>query len=348
MSYLVPILTPFGLGCVAALILTPVLRLVAPSLGFVDQPKADRQHRDPTPLLGGVAIAAGVALGLGVRLPLEGPVIGVLAGAGLLVAFGLVDDRRAISPRAKLLVQILAAGIAVSFGIRTTFLPFEALNTAFTLFWIVGITNAFNLLDNMNGLAAGVAAIAGATFAILASRYQQLGPEQLPAAVMGAALAGACLGFLPFNFPRGRIFMGDAGSLVVGFVLASVAAIGSWKSPTLPTSIGIPVLVLAYPIFDTTLVTLLRWRDGRPITEGGKDHSSHRLVRLGLGETEAVLLIYLFSLCHAFTVMLVASVTFRLSLIALGTSASVLFIFGMVLRKAGAVPARRAPEPSAR
>jgi len=128
--------------------------------------------------------------------------------------------------------------------------------------------------------------------------------------------------------------MGDAGSMILGYILAALAALGSWRSPTTPTSILIPLLVLAYPIFDTTLVTILRWKAGRPVFQGGKDHSSHRLVSLGLGEIEAVLLIYLFSLCQALTATLITSITLRLSLIALTVSVAILFIFGMILRKA--------------
>lgn len=122
--------------------------------------------------------------------------------------------------------------------------------------------------------------------------------------------------------------------MVLGFILASLAALGSWRSPTVPTSLLIPILVLAYPIFDTTFVTLLRLQEGRPVFQGGKDHSSHRLVSLGLGQTEAVLLIYLFALCQALTAALVTSVTLHLSLLALASSAFNLFIFGAVLRKA--------------
>jgi UDP-GlcNAc:undecaprenyl-phosphate GlcNAc-1-phosphate transferase len=232
-----------------------------------------------------------------------------------------------------MIFQGILATFVIYNGIRTSFLQSPWLDIPITLLWIVGITNAFNLLDNMNGLSAGVAAIAGLTFAALAARYVDVSPEQLPTATAGAALAGACLGFLPSNF-RGRIFMGDAGSLFLGFTLASLAALGSWRSPTVTTSVVIPLLVLAYPIFDTTLVVILRWRRGQSPVVGGRDHSSHRLVRLGLGRVETVLLIYLFALSHAFTALLVSSVTIRLSLLALAGSATVLFIFGMVLRKA--------------
>jgi UDP-GlcNAc:undecaprenyl-phosphate GlcNAc-1-phosphate transferase len=158
----------------------------------------------------------------------------------------------------------------------------------------------------MNGLSAGVAAIGGATFGLLAARYVQVGPEQVPTAVAAAALSGACLGFLPSNF-RSRIFMGDAGSLFVGFTLACLAIQGSWRSPTVPTSVIIPLLVLAYPLFDTTLVVILRLRRGQSPFVGGRDHSSHRLVRLGLGRVESVLLIHLFAVSARSAALLVSS-----------------------------------------
>jgi len=224
--------------------------------------------------------------------------------------------------------------VVVACGIHTTFLGALYLNVPFTVLWIVGITNAFNLLDNMDGLAAGVAMISASAFAVLAGRYSEIGPEQAVTAMAGAALVGSCLGFLRYNLVRASIFMGDAGSMVLGFILASLAALGSWRSPAVATSLVIPILVLAYPIFDTTFVTLLRLQGGRPVFQGGKDHSSHRLVNLGIGRTEAVLLIYLFSVCHALTAALVTSVTLRLSLLALASSAAVMFIFGAVLRKA--------------
>jgi UDP-GlcNAc:undecaprenyl-phosphate GlcNAc-1-phosphate transferase len=259
----------------------------------------------------------------------------LLAGVGVLV-LGLYDDThphiRALRWWLRLAVEACLALVVLDAGIRVGFLgPWLALPVS--LLWLVGVSNAFNLLDNMNGLSAGCAAISGLTFAVLAARYVEVGPEQLPSAMLAAALAGACIGFLPANF-RSRIFMGDAGSLFLGFTLACVAVLGGWRSSTVPTSVVIPLLVLAYPIFDTTLVVWLRLLRGRSPVVGGRDHSSHRLVRLGLGRVESVLLIYLFSLSHALSAVLVSSVTLRLSLLALAGSTSVLFIFGMVLRKA--------------
>lgn len=334
MAYLAPLVGPFVTALLLALCLTPPVRALARRGGVLDRPSPRKLHARAVPLLGGVALYVAIAGAAAFFAPAAPGLLGLVAGATLLFLAGLWDDTRGLRPRAKLLVQALAALLALAGGVSITFLPHPLLNWGVTALWLVTITNAVNLLDNMDGLSAGVAAISGGTFALLAARYAELGPEQLPTAVAGAAIAGACLGFLRHNLYHASIFMGDAGSQTLGFLLAGLAAYGSWRSPTLPTSLLIPFLVLAYPIFDTSLVVLLRWRQGRPITVGGKDHSSHRLVRLGLGRTETVLLIYLFALTHALTAALVTSVTVRLALIALAISAAVLFIFGMVLRKA--------------
>ena len=265
MAYLAPVLIPFLIAFGATLALTPVFGRLATALGVVDRPSGKKIHAQPTPLLGGVAIAlaqAGAFLLSGAADPAS---VRILAAAGLIMLLGFWDDlaphSEALRWWLRLVYEACLAGIVVAGGVRTTFLGTPWLDIPLTLLWIVGITNAFNLLDNMNGLSAGVAAIGGLTFTLLAARYVQVGPEQLPTAVAAAALAGACLGFLPGNF-RSRIFMGDAGSLFVGFTLACLGVQGSWRSPTVPTSVIIPLLVLAYPLFDTTLVVILRLRRG--------------------------------------------------------------------------------------
>jgi UDP-GlcNAc:undecaprenyl-phosphate GlcNAc-1-phosphate transferase len=349
MGYLTPLILPFLVALGATLLLTPLCAQVARRLGVLDRPAARKIHAQPTPLMGGVAIALGQVTGLLAGGATDGVILSILTGALLLLGMGLSDDRDprgvGLPWRLRLLIQGAASVFVVFAGVGTSVLPW--LTLPITLLWIVGITNAFNLLDNMNGLSAGLAAIAGLTLALLGARYAEAGPEQLPTAISAAALAGACLGFLPYNF-RTRIFMGDAGSLFLGFTLASLAVLGSWHNPSTPTAVVIPLLVLAYPIFDTTLVVLLRLRRGQSPAVGGRDHSSHRLVHLGLGRVEVVLLIYLFAVSHALSALLVSSVTFRLSLLALAGSASVLFIFGMVLRKAPIGPTGAAEEGPSR
>lgn len=344
MGYLSPIVAPFLLALVVSLLLTPVCRRLAIALGVLDRPGERKIHGQSTPMLGGLAIAAAFGVSLLAVGPWDRVLTRILLAGGLIVLLGLHEDRNpggGLRWWIRLVLEACLALGVIEGGIRIGFLasPWVALPVA--ILWIVGITNAFNLLDNMNGLSAGVAAIASLTFAVLAVRYVDVSPEQLPTAAAAAALGGACLGFLPSNF-RSRIFMGDGGSLFLGFTLSCLAVLGSWVGPTMHATVIIPLLVLAYPIFDTTLVVFLRIREGRSPVAAGRDHSSHRLVRLGLGRVETVLLIYLFSLSHALTALLVSSVTFRLSLLALAGSASVLFIFGMVLRKA---PAWRAETP---
>lgn len=334
MNYLLPLAKPFLLAFLLSIFLTPLLRRAALRAGFLDEPRPYKLHREPVALLGGVGIYFSFVFSIMASSDLEKPLLGILLGSSLLLLLGLADDRWEMSPQVKLIGQGVAALVAIAFGIEVSFLGTPYLNVPLTLLWVVGIINAFNLLDNMDGLSAGVALIAASTFAVLAIRYAEVGPEQLPTSMAAATLAGSCLGFLRYNFKPASIFMGDAGSMILGYILAALAALGSWRSPTTPTSILIPLLVLAYPIFDTTLVTILRWRAGRPIFQGGKDHSSHRLVSLGLGEMEVVLLIYLFSLSQALTAALITSITLRLSLIALAVSVAIFFIFGMILRKA--------------
>jgi UDP-GlcNAc:undecaprenyl-phosphate GlcNAc-1-phosphate transferase len=333
LGYLEPLGIPFGAALGLALVCTPACRALARTLGFLDRPNPRKPHQHPTPLLGGLAILAAFAAVILARGDVRRDLLGILGGAAVTLVLGVVDDRRGMHPAVKLGGQAAAALVVIASGVRVTFLGPGLASDAFTLLWIVGITNAFNLLDNMDGLSAGVGAISAAAFAVLAARYVFLGWEQYPTAIAGAALAGACLGFLPYNLAGASIFMGDAGSMPLGLILASLAALGSWQSPTLPTSLAIPVLILAYPIFDTALVTVCRWRENRPISLGGTDHSSHRLVRLGLHKTEAVILIYLFAASHALTAFLISSATLRLSLLALGLSGIILVAFGLILAR---------------
>ncbi|HEX7550605.1 MAG TPA: MraY family glycosyltransferase, partial [Candidatus Methylomirabilis sp.] len=248
MGYLSPLPVPLFVALGVALFLTPACRRLAFRFGVVDRPGGKKIHGQATPLLGGVAIALALAAGMAASGTADQASLRILVASGFILLLGIWDD---LDPHAealrwwlRLLYEGCLAGIVVAGGVRIQFLGTPWLDVPVTLLWIVGITNAFNLLDNMNGLSAGVAAIAAVTFALLAARYVEVGPEQLPTATAAAALAGACLGFLPANF-RSRIFMGDAGSLFLGFLLACLAVQGSWRSPTVPTSIIIPLLVLA-------------------------------------------------------------------------------------------------------
>ena len=292
-------MTSFLLIFVAALLLglsaTPLAQRVAPWFGMVDTPSARKAHPRPMPLLGGVAIylATMAALLIFGQQQEVTQLAGILIGATLVSFCGLWDDRRPLAPFVKLVVQTTAALILYATGITINILPNPWLNFAVTLVWVVGITNAFNLLDNMDGLSGGVSAVASLFFLVLA-----ITSKQILVGSLAAALLGACVGFLVYNFNPARIFMGDSGSLFIGFILAAVGIKLRFPDHSTTVTWMIPLLVLGVPIFDTTLVTLSRLRRGlNPLATPGHDHLSHRLAARGLTHREAVLTIYL--LCGA-------------------------------------------------
>jgi UDP-GlcNAc:undecaprenyl-phosphate GlcNAc-1-phosphate transferase len=273
-----------------ALLRTPLAARLAAA------PSAERWSERPTPLLGGVAMFIGISVGVWLAIavgaiPLTREIAGIYGGITLLFVAGLVDDLRALRPSVKLALQIAAAVLVLVTGTEVQLIHVQVLAWALAILWLVGMTNAFNLLDNMDGLAAVLAAIAFVFFAIDAVTIH---PNDT---ILVLSLAGAlaCLGFLPFNLrPNGRAlaFMGDSGSQVLGFTLAALGLSASWKvAGTTVATFLLPILVLAVPILDTTLVTVARLLEGRPISQGGRDHSSHRLVRFGLSEKHAVLLL---------------------------------------------------------
>jgi UDP-GlcNAc:undecaprenyl-phosphate GlcNAc-1-phosphate transferase len=277
-------------------LMTPVMRWLALRVGIVDKPSARKVHLKPIPLLGGVAIYAGFVLAvllLGIAGSRNDELIGIALGASTVAILGFVDDRRGLPPLVKILGQLAAGAILILAGVKIGIFHWEWVNIALTLLWVAGITNALNLLDNMNGLSAGVAAVAAGFFLLLS-----VSSGQFLISTMAAALLGACLGFLRYNFGTATIFMGDAGSLFLGFVLAVLGIKLRFPAPIFPPNADqitwmIPVIVLGIPVFDSTLVVISRLRRGlNPFTTPGKDHLSHRLVSLGMNQREAVLLIY--------------------------------------------------------
>jgi UDP-GlcNAc:undecaprenyl-phosphate/decaprenyl-phosphate GlcNAc-1-phosphate transferase len=277
---------------VAALTLFALLRAGVGGR-LVADPSGERWHARSTPVFGGVGIFLGLVAGVGAAVAAgatdaSSELLGILGGCAILFVAGFVDDVFTLRPIAKLAAQFAAAAVVLASGLTVEIVGNDVLATVLGLVWLVGITNAFNLLDNMDGLAASLAAVSCAVFAV-AALDQDSGELGL---VIALALGGACLGFLPFNLRPGRsarVFMGDSGSQVIGFGLASLALASSWTTAgaTL-TSIVLPLLVLAIPILDTTLVTVRRTLERRPVTQGGTDHSSHRLVYYGLSEQQAV------------------------------------------------------------
>jgi len=291
---LTSILLIFTGGLVLAISATPVARWLAPRVGVVDQPNARKVHTRPMPRLGGAAILIAFMLAL---VLFENPfnfqqLAGILIGASLVSFLGIWDDRWGLRPILKLVGQILSALILVAAGVHTElFYRWPALDVTLTVFWVVGITNAFNLLDNMDGLSGGVGAVAAVFFTLLAAMSR---PPQVLVAALSAAMFGVCLGFLVYNFNPATIFMGDAGAMFIGYTLAAIGIKLRFPGNVTFVTWMIPVLVLGVPIFDTTLVFISRLRRRRnPLTTPGKDHTSHRLVAMGHTQREAVLILYL-------------------------------------------------------
>ena len=274
-----------GLSFLTALALVPVCRRVALRCGLVAHPRDERWHTRSTPLLGGVALGLTV-VGLMTVTGQAYAVRVLLADAGAMLAIGLADDVRALKPSTRLVVQIAIASLLVFFGYRLHWVESLTADTLLTLIWIVGITNAFNFLDNMDGLCAGVAIIAGGS---LLAAYA--GAEHSPEVAFVALLVGACAAFLTYNVHPASIFLGDSGSLFIGVSLATVTLdLGSRAAgqPNVLAVIAAPALILLIPIFDTTLVSIARIVSGRTPATGGRDHASHRLVAIGLSERRAV------------------------------------------------------------
>ncbi|NWG19560.1 MAG: undecaprenyl/decaprenyl-phosphate alpha-N-acetylglucosaminyl 1-phosphate transferase [Chloroflexi bacterium] len=281
----------FFTALVFSVLATPLVRRLALRTGIVDAPASRKIQVVPVPLLGGAAIYAAFVIALivfGDRFYVR-ELVGIMLGATLVSLFGLADDRWGLNAYLKLGGQALAGAILILGGTQVRLFPVEWLNWALTLLWVVGMTNALNLLDNMDGLSAGVTTVAAAFFLLLAA----ISGQYLVGA-MAAALIGACVGFLRYNLNPATIFMGDAGALFLGFLLAALAIKLRFPSNVPWVTWLVPVCVLALPLFDTTLVFVSRlWRGRNPLTTPGKDHLSHRLHALGLTRREAVLVCYL-------------------------------------------------------
>ena len=274
---------PASLLTIRGLLHTPAARHV------VAAPRADRWHTRSTPLLGGSGIFAGLLVAVGIALafdliPASRELGGILGGCAILFAAGLADDLFHLPPLAKLGAQGAAAALVLVAGVRVEIVGNPVVATVIGVAWLIGMTNAFNLLDNMDGLAATLAAIACAFFAVDAYTVH---PSHL-VALLSLAICFACVGFLPYNLRLSRpasVFMGDSGAQVLGFALAALGLASSWTvAGSTVATLLLPVLVLAVPILDTTLVTVVRLLEGRPVTRGGRDHTSHRLVYQGLSD----------------------------------------------------------------
>jgi len=284
-SYLLVPLVSFALAAA----LTPVVRRLARRWGFVAKPKTDRWHKRPTAMMGGVAIWLAVITTYLTLVPHTSAGWVVAGAASFLFLVGLIDDWLHIKPYQKLIGQVIGAAIVVNYGLVLPWTRSLPANMVITIFWLIGITNAINLLDNMDGLATGIAAIASGFLTL-----NFIAANQTTEALMLAVFAAALIGFLIYNSNPASIFMGDSGSMFIGFFLASSSLINlaGGRSRAFVPVLAVPILVLFIPIFDTTFVTILRKLSGRAASQGGRDHTSHRLVALGLSEKRAVLMLY--------------------------------------------------------
>lgn len=288
----------------------PVVRRLATRWGCVSLPSVERWHRQPTPYLGGVAFFVGWLFPAYILSGAPLPSLPLFFIASQMFLLGLYDDLYRINPATKLAGQIIAATTAVFFGYSLRFFTWPPLDALLTVCWIIGLTNALNLLDNMDGLAGGIGLIAALYLAFFFWLH-----TDLQHALLAGALAGAVAGFLVFNVHPASIFMGDAGSLFLGSTLSLLAVHAHGYASNIFSVVAVPTLILLVPILDTTLVTLTRLLRGQPVSQGGKDHSSHRLVILGLSETKAVLLLYGMAALSGTMALLIESLSYTLSLV---------------------------------
>lgn len=308
-AHFIPHIAVFLLAVVIALFTTPLVIRFSERVGLMDKPNERKVHVNPTPLCGGIALYIAFIASTGLILllmnpwPVEGKMLthyrGLLVGATMMLILGLIDDRFAIKPKVKLAGQILTALVIIGFfDINIPY--FQAKEGVFYLYpwqiyllsmlWIIGITNAVNLLDGLDGLLTGVAAISGLFFAIIAGMK-----GQYMVSFLMAGLVGSCLGFLRYNFNPAKIFMGDTGSLFLGMTFACLSTTGFIKSAA-TVALFIPVFIMALPILDTGWAIIRRMHKGKPIFQADKEHLHHRLLGFGMSQKQVVLLIYLINM----------------------------------------------------
>ncbi len=295
-------LMSLALAAVVAFLSTPLVKALSVKVGAVDVPKdARRMHDHPIPRMGGLAIFLGFVFAMLLMVPLDTEKKGMLLGAVIIVVLGIFDDIYTLPAKPKFVVQIVAALIAVIAGNRIEVLSnpnifspdpvwkLGVLSIPITVIWIVAITNAVNLIDGLDGLACGVSTISAATMLVIALRV-----SELDVAVMMAALAGACIGFLPYNFNPAKIFMGDTGATFLGFIMATVSVEGMFKMYNV-ISFVVPFLMLGLPIFDVCFAVVRRVSHGKSPMEPDRGHVHHRLIDMGFSQKQAVGVLYVIS-----------------------------------------------------
>jgi len=318
---------PFLLSLLLSSVLTPIIIRISNKYGFIVEPREDRWHKKPTALLGGIGIFLAFTIPYLIFIPMNKLTIGILFCMLIIFTLGLLDDIFSVTPEIKLVIQLVVAIIAIFFGITVKIIPYPFIAIPLTILWIVVITNALNILDNMDGLAAGISFITASIIFIYSLSYNLTLP-----AILSVILAGSTLGFFRYNFNPAKIFMGDCGSLFLGFTLSLITIIGTWRTVTnLLLVLMVPLAIMIIPIFDIALVTFTRTGRGRAMFQGGKDHSSHRLVFLGLSEKRAVLVLMAISALFGLSTIVFSRLNFYIALLILMLMAICLTFFGIFL-----------------
>lgn len=320
----------FILSLFISLVFTPLVRKVAVRIGAVDLPNSRRINKLPVPTIGGIAIYLGFSAAMFYSIPFNKLFPGIFLGGTFILIVGIIDDLYEMSAHLKFFCQITAALIPILFNIRIEFITnplsggmiyLSYWGIPLTILWIVSITNTVNLVDGLDGLAAGISAIAALTLFFVA-----LQEGQINAAVLSLALAGSALGFLKYNFHPAKIFMGDAGAMFCGYILAVIAVSGALKSAATVTLV-VPVLALGVPILDTIFAIIRRIYNGKPIGEADHGHIHHRLLALGFSQRQAVLGVYVISIFLGIIALIINGSDFNIALILLGFVLTVL-IYG--------------------
>ncbi len=325
----------FVTAFLVSLIATPFVIKFALKLNITDHPNYRKIHKGEMPLLGGLAIFLGFVTPL-MFVELNGIKPVVLFGAFLMVLLGFLDDKISLGARLKFLLPSIAALFLVIFGLRTTFLPsfgYDILNILFTFAWIIGVVNIYNYIDNMNGLCAGTGFINVLFFLIILLLPIYTLPIQYEVIFLCLALMGALAGFLPYNFPRAKIFAGDIGSMLTGFVIATISIYGSWEGENIATSLLVPILILSYPLSDAFFVTVLRIKNKKFPWIGDKNHTSHRIHALGFSTTKTVLLLFLINIIFGLLAIRMITLNFTTALHLLLISLALICIIYLLLAK---------------
>ncbi len=291
---------PLAVSIIVSLVITPIATRLAKKIGVMDVPKDERRvHKVPLPRLGGLAIYTSLVISTLLFVELTNTIIVVLLGATVIFLTGMLDDIINISPKQKIFGQFVATTLVIIAGIRIEFfdnIPFIENNVIsfgivasiiVTYFWMIGVTNAVNIIDGLDGLASGITIIASFVFAFISYK---LGNHTV--VIMNLIMAGACIGFLPYNFNPSSIILGDCGSLLLGFMLANISVVGTLKGAALAVY-TVPLFVLGFPIFDTGFAMVRRWYNKKPIMEADKGHIHHRLLSLGFGQRKTVMVLYM-------------------------------------------------------